>query len=52
VFDRVAQYKPDIVSAASAETEGRGPQKRHRILAYLRQHPEEMRPYAWRVHER
>ncbi len=26
-------------------TTGRGPQKRHRLLAWLRDHPEELRPY-------
>jgi hypothetical protein len=48
IFDRVAQYKPEILSSADAESEGRGPQKRHRIVAYVRSHPEELRPYAWR----
>lgn len=26
----------------------RGPQRRHLLLAYCRDHPEELRPYAWR----
>ncbi len=26
---------------------GRGGQKRHRLVEYVRQHPEELRPYAW-----
>jgi hypothetical protein len=47
IFDRVVQYKPEILSSASEESEGRGPQKRHRIVAYVRNHPEELRPYAW-----
>jgi hypothetical protein len=46
IFDRVVQYKPEILSP-SEESEGRGPQKRHRIVAYVRKHPEELRPYAW-----
>jgi hypothetical protein len=25
---------------------GRGPQKRHRVLSYVREHPEELRPYS------
>ena len=29
-----------------AEGDGRGPQKRHRVVAYVRSHPEELRPYA------
>jgi hypothetical protein len=52
VFDRVMQYQPEIVSPATAETEGRGPQKRHRVIAYVRNHPEELRPYAWRAGDR
>jgi hypothetical protein len=46
IFDRVGQYKPGILTP-SEEGEGRGPQKRHRIVAYVRKHPEELRPYAW-----
>jgi len=46
IFDRVVQYKPEILSPAE-EGEGRGPQKCHRIVAYVRKHPEELRPYAW-----
>jgi DNA-binding NarL/FixJ family response regulator len=47
IFDRVGQYKPEILSPAE-ESEGRGPQKRHRVVAYVRKHPEELRPYAWK----
>lgn len=47
IFARVEQYLPDILNQSGADTEGRGPQKRHRILAYIRAHPEELRPYAW-----
>lgn len=46
IFDRVAQYKPEILSLEE-EGERRGLQKRHRIVAYVRSHPEELRPYAW-----
>jgi hypothetical protein len=46
IFDRVGQFKPEILSPAE-DGEGRGPQKRHRIVAYVRKHPEELRPYAW-----
>jgi len=48
VFDRVGRYKPEILAEPSTEKEGRGQQKRHRIVAYVRQHPEELRPYFWR----
>ncbi len=47
VFSRVERYKPEIVSAAQLNGERRGPQKRHRIVAYVRAHREELTPYAW-----
>ena len=46
VFERVAQYKPDILSESRPESDARGPQKRHRVVAYVRTHPEELRPYS------
>ena len=47
VFARVDQFKPAILSQAGADGDTRGPQKRHRILAYIRAHPEELRPFNW-----
>lgn len=47
VFGRIESLRPEILSPAGAEGSGRGPQKRHRVLAYIRAHPEELRPYAW-----
>ena len=47
IFDRVDQYKREILSQADADSEGRGPQKRHRVVAYVRTHPEELRPFSW-----
>jgi hypothetical protein len=51
VFDRVAERRPDLLpdGGPRESQENRGPQKRHRILAYVRTHPEEVRPYRWRV---
>lgn len=46
IFDRVDQFKPDILMQGP-EKEGRGPQKRHRVVAYIRSHPEELRPFSW-----
>jgi hypothetical protein len=43
-FVRIAEVMPDVVADAGGR-EGRGAQKRHRILAYVRNHPEELRPY-------
>jgi hypothetical protein len=48
VFARVDQFKPEILGRLEPEGEGRGPQKRHRVLAYVRAHPEELRPFSWR----
>jgi hypothetical protein len=48
VFARVSQFKPDVLSESQSDGESRGPQKRHRVVAYVRSHPEELRPYSWR----
>ena len=47
IFDRVYEFKSEILSETGADSDGRGPQKRHRILAYIRAHPEELRPFSW-----
>jgi hypothetical protein len=47
IFARVDQFKPEILSQAYADGDGRGPQKRHRVLAHIRTHPEELRPFSW-----
>jgi hypothetical protein len=46
VFERVGQFKPDILSESRSDSDSRGPQKRHRVVAYVRSHPEELRPYS------
>jgi DNA-binding CsgD family transcriptional regulator len=48
---RIGEARPDLV-ACDNRGEGRGPQKRHRILAYVRDHFEELRPYDWRTRNR
>ncbi len=47
VFGRIEQFKPEILGGTDAEAKHRGPQKRHRVLAYVRGHREELRPYAY-----
>jgi hypothetical protein len=47
IFARVDEFKPDILSQTGEENDTRGPQKRHRIVAYIRTHPEELRPFSW-----
>jgi len=48
VFQRAAAALPDLFEAGAAEPGGgtRGPEKRRHLLQYLRQHPEELRPWA------
>jgi hypothetical protein len=47
IFDRVDEFKPGILSQSEAYSDSRGPQKRHRVVAYIRNHPEELRPFSW-----
>jgi hypothetical protein len=47
VFERIDRFKPEILGQTEADSDVRGPQKRHRIAAYIRSHPEELRPYSW-----
>ena len=46
VFHHVSEVKPDIFPShvTLSDSRSRGPQKRHLLLDYLRQHPEELRP--------
>jgi hypothetical protein len=48
IFLQVAESMPDLVSDVG-NREGRGSQKRHRVLAYVRSHPGELRPYDWKT---
>jgi hypothetical protein len=43
IFEKCARHYPGLLPA----TEGsmRGQQKRHKVMAYIRQHPEELRPF-------
>jgi len=47
IFDRVDEFKPEILSRSDPDADSRGPQKRHRVVAYVRTHPEELRPFSW-----
>jgi hypothetical protein len=47
IFSHVSAVRPDLWPHHEGEVDrGRGPQKRHRLLDYLRAHPEELRPYV------
>jgi hypothetical protein len=51
VYLRVESAKPsDLKFAPNANTEGeRGREKKHKLLVYLREHPEELRPYSMKL---
>ena len=51
LFEKIADVHPDLFLGADdkASSGSRGPQKRHHILAYVRSHPQELRPYRWRA---
>jgi hypothetical protein len=42
---RIAETRPGLLGDAT-DRPVRGAQKRHRVLAYVREHPQELRPYA------
>lgn len=45
IYEQVAAVAPQILPAAAAADQRRGSEKRRRLLAYLRSHLEELRPY-------
>jgi hypothetical protein len=47
IFARIERVMPSLVGDTD-ERDGRGTQKRHRVSAYVRSHPEELRPYDWK----
>jgi hypothetical protein len=51
LFERVEKTRPDLLPepGSAGAADARGPQKRHRILTYVRAHPSELRPFRWRA---
>jgi len=49
LFERVTVARPGLlpISEDRLSSDARGPQKRHHILAYVRSHPGELRPYRF-----
>jgi hypothetical protein len=48
LFTRVSAIRPELFpGSALPDQPTRGRQKRHLLLAFLRSHPEELRPYEW-----
>ncbi len=47
LYERIGRLEPALLADAPADGDKatRGPQKRHRVLAHLRQHPEELKPW-------
>jgi len=47
IFIKVEDRMPDLFANYIASEDGkRGPQRRHMVLSYMRDHPEELRPFA------
>ena len=49
IYDRVAACSPDLIPHSSENGDGlaeRGREKKQRLIAYLRDHPEELRPVS------
>jgi len=50
IHERAAKHLPDTAMNLDSQPDrrngDRGKQKKHRLLAYLREHPEELRPYT------
>lgn len=53
IYDRVAEHAPELITGDSESgADGkRGKEKRRRLLAYLQNHPEELRPVLRRSNE-
>jgi hypothetical protein len=56
VYDRAAEHLPECIlnhdDSEDRRNGDRGKQKKQRLLAYLREHPEELRPYSQKVRKR
>ncbi|WP_133700917.1 hypothetical protein [Roseateles toxinivorans] len=47
LYERIEDAAPEFFGDAAGDNEGRrGPEKRRQVLAYVRQRPEELRPWA------
>lgn len=46
VFARISETMPGLLQDIG-KSEGRGMQKRHKVINYVREHPQELRPYRW-----
>ncbi|WP_144061187.1 helix-turn-helix transcriptional regulator [Hyphomicrobium denitrificans] len=46
IYERVESVLPHVFTQVAINSESRGPEKRRRVLAYIDDHPEELRPYS------
>ena len=46
IFMKVEDHMPDLFAHLAPVDGKRGPQRRHLVLSYVREHPEELRPFA------
>lgn len=47
IYERICDVEPEFFGDPSSDDDGRrGPEKRRQVLAYVRQRPEEMQPWA------
>jgi hypothetical protein len=51
IYDRVAEIAPELMAedAETGDATKRGKEKRRSLLAYLQEHPEELRPVVRRL---
>ncbi len=51
IYDRVAQHAPELIvaNATIGAENKRGKEKKRHLLAYLQEHPEELRPVVRRA---
>jgi hypothetical protein len=53
VYQKAADRHPDLIPEGACDgSSGRGKEKRRRLLAYIREHPEELRPVSRKLLER
>jgi hypothetical protein len=51
IYERASSFFPNLAENGHNDggSQARGKQKRHHLLAYLREHPEELRPFAKKI---
>lgn len=47
VYDKFDKHLPGVAGHVQGESDSRGREKRRLVVAYIQDHPEELRPFAW-----